>query len=148
MFFALSFIATLSQLLAIEYSRGLTQTDADWNKRRPFRGLQCAVGTVTAVVIAAVPTTNVVRSRKDESGSLQVVVKTFDQLRRRACVLRSSLLFFSDAREAFWTTAVTTFIDLHPRQTFTPAARGVLRATAKGFAADRANLLSYVIHAA
>ena len=103
---------------------------------RELSRLERAVGTVTAAMFAAVPTTNVVRSRKDESGSLQVVVETFDQPRRRACVLRGSLLSFSDPRKAFWTTAITTFNYLHLRQIFTPADRGVLRATAESVAAD------------
>jgi len=55
-------------------------------------------------------------------------------------------LFFSDPREAFWTTAVTTFNDLNPRQIFTPASRAALRATAKTFAADRTSFLSKSIH--
>jgi hypothetical protein len=93
---------------------------------------------VTATILAAVTATQVVQRGKDKSVSFQIIVNTFDQLRRRACVSRSSLLFLSNAREAFWTTAITTFDDLNARQIFTPAsrARAVLRATAKALAAD------------
>jgi hypothetical protein len=77
--------------------------------------LERAVGTVTAAVVAAVTTTQVVQRSEDKSVSFQIVVNTFDQLRRRACISRSSLLFFSDPRKAFWTTAITSFDDLNAR---------------------------------
>jgi hypothetical protein len=80
-------------------SREALQPDSfSKGKSRQLSRLKRAVGTVTAPILAAVTTTQVIRRGEDEGVSLQIVVNTFDQLRRSACISRSPLLFFSDPR--------------------------------------------------